>query len=226
MTFIIAIQLNDSIVITADHKIASLEDGEVQLSSEDMHKMYAWRNGIITGTGEHYVISRAVEFFKKFVKSDLHKLGYCLDVSKSLRTLEIGKEYNQVKNSKLLCSCYTEQGAQLYTVQRFDDSKKHIMTALKPMQIVIWLFHPNVETVTEELQNLHLNLKDYSYFDSQIDWVNHYLKYISPIYKKQCLQDPLMSESFDCFFQMKEEYLFGHIHNHQDSAIEFKVISS
>ena len=67
------------------------------------------------------ITQESIEFFKKLTQSNLHKLGDCLEVSKQLRTLEIGVALNQVKNSKLLCSRYCEQGTQLYTIQRFDE---------------------------------------------------------------------------------------------------------
>lgn len=226
MTFITAIQLNDSIVITSDNRSVSFtETKEIEFDADDMQKMYAWDQGIITGTGESYVISRTVEFFIKLTQSNLDQLTNCLDVSKRLRHLEIGWIHEQVKNSKLLCSSYSKNGAQLYAIQRFDDHKEHKMTKLKPMQIVVWLFHPHVDTIAEDLQNLHHDLKDYSYFENKLDWINYYLQRISPIYQKQSLQDPFMSQSFDFFFQTKDEYISGRVPNTPNTAIEFKEIS-
>ena len=100
------------------------------------------------------------------------------------------------------------------------------MTQLEPMQIIVWLFHPNVDTIAENLQKLHSDLKDYSHFKDKIDWINYYLQRVAPIYKKQSLQDPFMSQSFDFFFQTKDEYIFGSIPNTQNTVIEFKEISS
>jgi hypothetical protein len=226
MTLITAIQLNDNIVITSDNRSVSFtETKEIEFDTKDMQKMYAWDQEIITGTGESYVISRTVEFFIKLTQSNLDQLTNCLDVSKLLRHLEIGWIHKQVKNSKLLCSSYSKNGAQLYAIQRFDDNQKHRMTELKPMQIVVWLFHPNVDIIAKDLQNLHHDLKDYSYFENKLDWINYYLNRISPIYQKQSLQDPLMSQSFDFFFQKNNEYVSGHIPNTPNTAIEFKEIS-
>ena len=67
MTFIIAIQLNDSIIVTADNKKVVLrETGEIDFKTDKTSKIYAWDNGIITGTGESHVISRSIALFKKF----------------------------------------------------------------------------------------------------------------------------------------------------------------
>lgn len=225
MTFIVAIQLNDSIIIASDNKKAVVtETGKIEISKQGISKLHIWENGISTGTGEYYVISRAVEFFKKLAHSNLNKLAKCLDVSKRLRILEIDEEYDQVHNAKLLCSSYSEHGAQLYKVECFDKKQEHVITALKPMEIIVWLFHPNADAIADDLQNLYIDLKDYSCFDNKVDWVNYYINRLAVIYQKQSLQDPFMSRSFDFFCQMKGEYILGHVPNTQHSAIEFSEI--
>ena len=222
MTFIIAIQLNDSIIITTDNKKVVLkETSEIQFDTKKCQKIYSWNKGIITGTGEGYVISRSIEFFKKLAQSNINKLPQCLDISRQIRELEIGKNYFQVENTKLLCSCYNDRGAQLYTIQRFESSQPYQLTAIPPMDIAFWLFHPNIEAISSDLQNLYTDLKDYSAFLNQTDWINYYIDRLAPIYKKQSQQDSLMSQSFDFFFQAKDEYITGHI---QNTALEFKEI--
>jgi len=56
MTFIIAIQLNDSIIVAADNKEVILkEDQSNELLERSTSKLHAWSEGIVTGTGEYYV---------------------------------------------------------------------------------------------------------------------------------------------------------------------------
>ena len=227
MTFIIAIQLNDSIIITADNKKVVLkETGKVEFSKEKCQKLHPWDKGIITGTGEGYVIDRAITLFQEIAHSELEYLPHCLDLSRQIRELEIGKDYYQVENTRLLCSSYSEHGAQLYKIERFDPSQLYTLTAVKPMDITIWLFHPNIDAISTDLQNLYDDLKDYSVFSNQTDWINYYINRLTPIYQKQSQHDQMMSQSFDIFFQTKDEYLFGHIPNTQNSVLEFREISS
>lgn len=227
MTFIIAIQLNDSIIVAADNKEVVLKAEETSnLNQRHTLKLHAWDNGIITGTGEGYVISRSIELFKKLAHLDMSKLPNCLNISRQIRELEIGKDYFQVQNTKLLCSSYSEHGAQLYKIERINDEQRYSMMAIEPMDITVWMFNPHVETITLDLKNLYLDLKDYSAFANQVDWMNHYINRIAPIYKKQSQVDSLMSQSFDIFFQTKNEYVFGHIPNTQNTVLEFKKISS
>ena len=62
--FITFTQLNDSIIITADNKKVVLkENGEIQFDTEQTTRIHSWDKGIITGTGEGYVIKRSIEIF-------------------------------------------------------------------------------------------------------------------------------------------------------------------
>ncbi|MFW2081795.1 hypothetical protein ACNPQK_12540 [Acinetobacter guillouiae] len=221
MTFIIAIQLNDSAIIAADNKkIVLKETKESQFNIEMASKIYQWDNGIITGTGEGYVVSRSIELFKKLAHSDLNKLPQCLEISRQMRELEIGKEYFQVENTKLVCSSYSEHGAQLYKIERFDPLQPYNLIAVKPLDISVWLFQPNIDAISTDLQHLYRDLKDYSAFSNRTDWVNYYINRIAVIYQKQSLCDPLMSQSFDIFFQTKGKYFFGHVPNTQNELLE------
>ncbi len=227
MTFIVAIQLNDSIIVTADNKkIALKETGEIQFNNKNSQKIYSWDNGIITGTGESYVISRSIELFKKLTHADINTLPQWLDISRQIRELEIGTGYFQVENTKILCSSYSENGAQLYKIERFDNTQAYTFTAIKPMNITVWMFDPNIELISTDLQNLYTDLKDYAAFSNQTEWINYYINHLAPIYQKQSQQDLLMSQSFDFFFQAKSEYIIGHVPNTQNSTLEFKEISS
>ena len=227
MTFIVAIQLNDSIIVASDKKKVTLrEDRSIQLCDKKFSKLHAWDKGIITGTGESYVISRSVELFKKIAHSDINKLPQCLDLSRQIREQEIGTKYFQVENTKLLCSSYSQQGAQLYKIERFNLLQPYTLTAIEPMDITVWLFHPNINAISTNLQDLYSDLKDYAMFTNQMDWMNYYINRIAPIYKKQSKEDAFMSQSFDIFFQTKDEYIIGHIPNTQHSALNFYEISA
>ncbi|WP_180036196.1 MULTISPECIES: hypothetical protein [unclassified Acinetobacter] len=226
MTFIIAVQLNDSILIAADNKEVIVKEDQINdLMEHSTSKLYSWSNGIITGTGESYVINRAIKLFTEISQSKLKYLPQCLDISRQIRELEVGKDCFQIENTKLLCSSYSKHGAQLYKIERFALSQPYTFTAIEPMDITVWMFDPNIELISTDLQNLYTDLKDYAAFSSQAEWINYYINRLAPIYQKQSQQDSLMSQSFDFFFQTKNEYIIGHVPNTQNSAIEFKEIS-
>ncbi|KAF1022573.1 MAG: hypothetical protein GAK29_03151 [Acinetobacter bereziniae] len=223
MTFIIAMQLNDSVVIAADNKKVILQNSmDKNFKVEMDSKVYSWDKGIITGTGEAHVIHRSIELFKKLAQSDIRKLPDCLKISRQMRELEIGTNHFQVENTKLLCSSYSKNGAQLYKIERFDPLQPYKLIAVEPLDISVWLFHPNIENISTDLQDLYRDLKDYSAFTNEADWINHYINRIAVIYQKQSQCDPLMSQSFDIFFQSKEKYFFGHVPNTQDEPLEVK----
>ena len=117
MTFIVAIQLKDSIVVAVDNKHLLLKDKNLDEYHEYVDsKLYAWHSGIITGTGEHYVIDKAVRLFINNVDSDLKKLPTCLNISRQIREMEVGY-HEQIQSSKLLYSNYSENGAKLFAVE-------------------------------------------------------------------------------------------------------------
>ncbi|MDH2636870.1 hypothetical protein QDS01_18325 [Acinetobacter nosocomialis] len=214
MTFIVAIQLNDSIIIASDNKRVNVSnDGTLEFPNENISKMFPWKKGIITGTGEYYVISRCVQIFNNFKALPPQYLSECLEISRKLRELEIGKGYYQVTNTKLMYSTYTETGAQLYRVQSFNQDYKYQVTAVEPMDLTIWLFNPSIETIAVNLQELYEDLKDRSFFNNNNEWVNYYIDRLAPIFKRQSQQDWLMSQSFDIFFQTHDEYIYGQIPN-------------
>lgn len=167
-----------------------------------------------------------MELFKKLAHSDINKLPQCLEISRQIRELEIGAGYFQVETTKLLCSSYSERGAQVYKIERVDDRQSYTMTAVEPMDITVWMFNPNVDAISVNLQNLYADLRDYASFKDQEEWINYYINRIAPIYQKQSRVDSLMSQSFDIFFQTKDEYVFGHVPNTQNTALEFKEIST
>lgn len=227
MTFIVAIQLSDSILISVDNKEVTLDrNGTTKEKDALTSKLHPWNNGIITGTGESYIIQRIVTFFKEFVHSKLNSLPDCLELSRQIREHEIGVDHFQVKNTKLLCSSYSDSGAQLYKVERFDEEQAYTIMAVEPMNITVWMFNPNVEAISADLQNLYADLKNYATFTNKADWINYYINRLAPIYQKQSQQDSLMSQSFDFFFQMKDEYITGHIPNIHNVPIKFKEIST
>ncbi|MEB3796793.1 MULTISPECIES: hypothetical protein [Acinetobacter] len=214
MTFIVAIQLNDSIIVASDNKkVSQQKDGIIKFSPEKILKMHSWQNGIITGSGEYQVISRAVNLFKNLPTPSIENLPHCLVISRIIRESEIGNDLYQVENSKLLCSSYNDNGAQLYKIEKFSTQQDYFPIPLESNEIIIWLAHPNIDVIASNLQSLYVGLKDYSVFSSKTDWMNYYIKQLSPIFKIQSQIDPLMSQSFDIFLQSRSEFLLNHVPN-------------
>ncbi|MFI8144563.1 hypothetical protein [Acinetobacter sp. ABJ_C5_2] len=214
MTFIVAIQLNDSIIVASDNKkVSQQKDGIIKFSPEKILKMHSWQNGIITGSGEYQVISRAVNLFKNLPTPSIEDLPHCLVISKIIRESEIGNDLYQVENSKLLCSSYNDNGAQLYKIEKFSTQQDYFSIPLESNEIIIWLAHHNIDVIASNLQSLYVGLKDYSVFSSKTDWMNYYIKQLSPIFKIQSQIDPLMSQSFDIFLQSRSEFLLNHVPN-------------
>lgn len=53
-----------------------------------------------------------------------------------------------------------------------DGKLSYSMIPVEPMDITVWMFNPNIEAISENLQNLHDYLKDYASFTNKTDWMN------------------------------------------------------
>ena len=215
MTFIVAVQLKDSIVVAVDNKYLTLKDKEQDHFEEHLSsKLYAWHSGIITGTGEHYVIDKAVRLFINNVGSDIKKLPTCLNISRQIREMEV-EEHDQIQSSKLLYSQYSENGAKLFAIEPIEETGKYQTTEFKENDLIIWLFNPNIQSISENLKMLYSNLRPKASFDRIEDWLDYYISALAEIYAKQSCIDSWMSSSFDIFFQTKDQYFYKHIQNNR-----------
>ena len=215
MTFIVAVQLKDSIVVAVDNKYLTLENKELDHFEEHISsKLYTWHSGIITGTGEHYVIDKAVRLFINNVDSNIEKLPTCLNISRQIREMEVG-QHEQIQSSKLLYSEYSENGAKLFAIEPTEETGKYQTTEFKENDLIIWLFNPNIQSISENLKMLYSNLRPKASFDRIEDWLDYYISALAEIYAKQSCIDSWMSSSFDIFFQTKDQYFYKHIQNNQ-----------
>ncbi|MDC5166019.1 hypothetical protein OHW52_14015 [Acinetobacter baumannii] len=214
MTFIVAIQLNDSIIVACDNKKATSQiDNTIHICNEKICKIYLYNKGLLTGAGEYQVINRSAYLFKSLRNPSLEDLSNCLVITKLMRESEVGKGFYQIENSKLLYSTYTNDDTQLYIIEPSELINKNNIMALKPMDIIVWLYQPDITLISTDLQILYDNLMDYSHFLNKTEWVNYYIKWLAPIFKTQNKIDPLMSQSFDIFLQSKDEYVLNHVAN-------------
>ena len=215
MTFIVAVQLKDSIVVAVDNKYLTLENKELDHFEEHISsKLYTWHSGIITGTGEHYVIDKAVRLFINNVDSNIEKLPTCLNISRQIREMEVG-QHEQIQSSKLLYSEYSENGAKLFAIEPTKELGKYQTTEFKENDLIIWLFNPNIQSISENLKTLYSNPRPKTSFDRIEDWLDYYISAIADIYAKQSCVDTWMSSSLDIFFQTKDQYFYKHIQNNQ-----------
>lgn len=218
MTFILAVQLKDSIVVAADNRAAGL-DSDQNLSFLSTSKLIAWQHGVMVGSGESQVITGAINLFTNVAQGHLTQLPKCLKLSRWIRGLAV--EHPQIEASKLLCSSYSEHGAVLYTLTAEHDHQLH---RLGENELLLWMFNPDLSAIMDQLKALYGSLRPYADFASQREWIRYYSNQFAAIYRRQAAHDPMMSQSFDIFFQCKEEYVYGHIPNQHESIVDFQQI--
>lgn len=173
MTFILAIQLEDSVIVAADNRGAVVgENGEIDSCEDETSKLQLWDKGIITGSGELTVIQRAIHFFNNSVHSKIEDLPKYLQISRIIRESEI--EHSQVKTTKLLYSIYSNTGASIYWLEP-NEVGEYQLHKCKNNSITLWVFNSDISCIADQLKDFYANLKPYKYFDQSMDWINHYL---------------------------------------------------
>ncbi|MEA1230852.1 hypothetical protein ODQ17_15865 [Acinetobacter sp. IRS14] len=221
MTFILAIQLEDSIAIAADTRSAvPHQDNGSYLYQDGIQKLFPWENGIITGTGELNLIQNVMHSFNKFTKDNIHELPNLLKTSKLIREQEI--THSQLEITKLLYSTYSESGAQLYSIQP-KNLEEYEVIRCEENEILLWTFNPDIRPIINALTDLYSKLKPLNVFNNTTDCIYYYLNQISPIFHKQAQHDSMMSKEFNFFFQTKDEYFFGEYFNNYSSTQSNKI---
>ncbi|UNW03453.1 hypothetical protein [Acinetobacter indicus] len=164
-------------------------------------------NGNISAINECSVICEPIGCAVDFVCRLLH-----LKIISLKKPLQIGLCNKAIQNSKLTYSEYTETGAQLTSIQP-DEHGEYIAKKFETNEIILSFFNPDISAIVANLQDLYANLRPFSSFENQNDWINHYLNHLCQIFKIQAHKDNLMSPCFDVYFQNKETYIYGHIAN-------------
>ena len=96
----------------------------------------------------------------------------------------------------------------------------------EPNSIILSFFNPDVSAILPNLQVLYANLKPYSSFENQNEWINYYLSQLCQIFKKQANADHMMSRNFDVFFQTKDVCLHEHIPNNYNFPLETSLLTT
>ena len=74
MTFILAIQLKDSTIVSSDKRCATIDsNGQFEFDRDQTNKQNLWQSGVITGVGELTVIQRAVGFLEHLANSNIEQ---------------------------------------------------------------------------------------------------------------------------------------------------------
>ncbi|MEG6545087.1 hypothetical protein V6C59_04260 [Acinetobacter bereziniae] len=211
MTFLLSIQLKDSIIIAADKRSVKIQAcGEFLFNHDQTNKLHLWKNGVITGTGELTVIQWAISFLDELANNNIDQLANCLTLSRLIRKFEF--EHPQINQTKLIYSEYTEYGAQLYAIE-LNNRDDYFVRKLEENEITIWMYNPDITGIIAKVKNLYDDLKPLNEFDDILDGLNFYFTHISKIFALQSKQDEMMSSDFDIYFQIYKNYYIGTFKN-------------
>lgn len=208
MTFIIALQTTDSLILSADNTILSLSKGEtIKNEGSTVNKIICFYQQILTGTGEYAIINRMQKYLS--LSTDISALPGYLSNEKHQRTREIGG-HEQIDNTRLIVSSNTPQGPRLYVIESlsFDE--------IQPGEILMFfpLDYDFLTPSTKVIDELNLSLREFSTFDSTEEWCNFYINKFSKIYAIQHKNNKMISRSFNICFQTNQQIKMTFVLNH------------
>ena len=203
MTLIIAIQTEDSIIVSADKRIITTQNK----NHANQCKLHLWQKGIVTGSGEFQVIKRVNQWLQQY--QNLSQLPQILDNIKKRRITEAG-QHKQITHSSIVVSITEKDTPKLYSI-----GLNNQLEQLKPKDIII-LYPTDHQFCSESIgkvQNLYTQIKEYSQFTNNQSWMNHYLNLLSSLYKKQSLSCEKISADFHVFLQSPSYSTIVHMIN-------------
>ncbi|MCD0494799.1 hypothetical protein LQD23_21220 [Chromobacterium violaceum] len=195
MTFLIAMQAEDSIIISADNMLLISDVGQ-GIYDRGMHadKIHYWDGGVLTGTGEYCVIYRMLKYFRNGL--DMLLLPPLLEKEKAFRRREVGR-CDQIDITQLIVSAPTECGPRLYIVS------SQSVEQVTPGELLIFfpLDYDFFSVSSNAICGLNASINAKENFSTSAEWVNFYAAQFAEIYLLQNRGNEQISKSFHMHFQ-------------------------
>ncbi len=210
MTFIIAIQASDSIILSADNRAISTDLSQriIIHPQESIKKMKVWNQGAITGTGDYIVFQKMANKLQN--NQDIGRLSLLLKRYCNTRKTEI-KMHAQIEKTVIIYSYIEDLKPKLQFIHYAQD--EIIKHDLQENALQLFMYKEEISYILENLKQLQKNIKPRHSFDTSEAWISYYRLHFSEIYRKQSLHDESVSSSFDIIFQSTDEKIHQHIAN-------------
>ncbi|WP_189373171.1 hypothetical protein [Vogesella alkaliphila] len=197
MTFIIAIQTEDSVILAADN-IFVLKNKKNICHEEIMaSKIHHWDNGIFTGTGDYFITDRMLNHLLN--GNELSSLPSLLEKEKQRRRQQVG-QHEQIDVTTLILSAQTMHGPRLHIVNSVS------VDQVSPNELLMFFpFGYDFFSVSSKaVRNLNASLRSRYSFPNHQEWFDFYTSKFSEIYALQHQYNPQISKSYHASFQAKD----------------------
>ncbi|MEO9387088.1 hypothetical protein [Chromobacterium phragmitis] len=200
MTFIIAMQAEDSLIVSADNTTVAFSNHTAFRRNIASKKLHDWPGGVFTGTGEYGVVQRTLEHLIR--GAALSSLPALLAHEKAYRRQEAGPN-EQIDFTRLIVSAPTPEGPRLHIVT--DDAIEQI----GPGELLMFfpLDYDFFAASSEAIRDLNAALRPQSAFATLDEWIGFYAEKFAHIYVLQSQNNELISRSFNIHFQTEEQSL-------------------
>ncbi|MEN7430293.1 hypothetical protein VA599_06005 [Chromobacterium sp. TRC.1.1.SA] len=200
MTFIIAMQAEDSLIVSADNTTIAFSNRTAFRRNIASRKLHDWSGGVFTGTGEYGVVQHTLGHL--IHGAALSSLPALLAHEKEHRRQEAGPN-EQIDITRLILSAPTPHGPRLHIVT--DDAIEQI----GPGELLMFfpLDYDFFAASSEAISDLNATLRPKSAFATLDEWISFYAGKFAEIYTLQSENNELISRSFHVHFQAEEQSL-------------------
>lgn len=211
MTFIVALQAVDSVILSADNIMVKFCDGNDEMPKAiEANKIHLWEAGFFTGTGDYSVIYRMRRYLAK--PKDIALLPSVLASEKTKRVREVG-QHEQIANTRLIISSNTSDGPRLYVV----DNHSVQRVGCGELLIFFPLDYAFLINSEKKIRALNAAIRSYVSFESRQAWCDFYMAHFSSIYAIQHKHNKQISSSFHIGFQSKQWKQIDFVTNSSDA---------
>ena len=221
MTFIIAIQAEDSIIVASDTRDFRLNH-QFQLKPKGnkiIKKMEIWQSGVFASNG--------IDLIGNQVFNQLCKEGDIKNVQNWLVTTanDIAHQFSeitpvlseQIACTQIYCSSPTPQRPQLRSISQTYDE------AFEINDLRIMTYQKDLATILPILQSLQRHIFNRQKFAYDIDWMNYYLNYFQNIFFDMNQSDDWVSQDFHVYFEHNSDRFEGYIPNQKGCQVRFDI---
>ena len=221
MTFIIAIQAEDSIAVSSDTRKFTL-DNQYQLQpgyTETIKKMEVWQSGVFASNG--------IDLIGNQVFNQLCKLGDINNVQSWLVATanDVAHRFSaihpvlleQVACTQIYCSYPTPQRPQLRSISQTYDE------AFAINSLGLMTYQKDLSAILPLLQSLQQNIKARYKFVDTNGWIGYYVECLENIFYEMNQADDWVSQDFHVYFEDCEDRFFGYIPNQKDGQVVFDI---
>ena len=215
LTFIIAIQAEDSIVVSSDTRKFTLNNHhQLQPNYADtIKKMEIWQSGVFASNGIDLIGNQVFNQLCK--EGDINRVQSWLVATANDVAHRFSETHSvlseQIACTQIYCSYPTPQRPQLRSISQSD------VKAFEINSLGLMTYQKDLSAILPLLQSLQQNIKARYKFVDNKDWMGYYVECFQNIFYEMNKANDWVSQDFHVYFEDCTDRFFGHIPNQKNA---------